>query len=67
MPWTEKGLVLFNMSKTEEVVRTHPEGEAQTAENQRPEAVAHVDTFAGKIHVKWAPEATVSSLATVRK
>jgi hypothetical protein len=62
MPWTEKWLLLFNMSKTEEVVRAHPEGEARSAGGEPPETVASLDTFAGKIHVKWAPEATVSSL-----
>jgi hypothetical protein len=50
------------MSKTEEVVRSHPEGEARSAGGEPPETVASLDTFAGKIHVKWAPEATVSSL-----
>ena len=50
------------MSKEEEVVRAHPEGEVQTAGNQPAETVTSLDTFAGKIHVKWAPEATVSSL-----
>lgn len=29
---------------------------------QPAESVSSLDTFAGKIHVKWAPEATVSSL-----
>ena len=53
---------MFNMSKEEEVVRAHPEGEVQIAGNQPAETVTSVDTFAGKIHVKWAPEATVSSL-----
>ena len=62
MPWTENWLLLFNMSKAEEVIRAHPEGESQTAGNQPLEAVGSLDTFAGKIHVKWAPEATVSSL-----
>ncbi len=50
------------MSKEEEVVRAHPEGEVQSAGNQPAATATSLDTFAGKIHVKWAPEATVSSL-----
>ncbi len=50
------------MSKEEDVVRAHPEGECQTTANQPTETDTSLDTFAGKIHVKWAPEATVSSL-----
>src|SRR5260370_1998195 len=50
------------MSKEEEVVRAHPEGEVQIAGNQPAEIGTSLDTFAGKVHVKWAPEATVSSL-----
>src|SRR5450759_5165688 len=45
-----------------EVVQTHPEGEVQIAGNRPAETVASLDTFAGKVHVKWVPEATVSSL-----
>src|SRR5258708_9298202 len=50
------------MSKEEGVVPAHPEGEVQIARKQEAEPVNSLDTFAGKIHVKWAPEATVSSL-----
>src|SRR5271165_2523155 len=50
------------MSKEEEVVEAHPAGERQIAGNQPAETVSSLDTFAGKVHVKWAPEATVSSL-----
>src|SRR6266702_897346 len=50
------------MSKEEDVVRAHPEGECQTTANQPTETDTSLDTFAGKIHVKFAPEATVSSL-----
>jgi len=50
------------MSKEEEVVRAHPEGEVQIAGNQPAEIGTSLDTFAGKVHVKFAPEATVSSL-----
>src|SRR5258708_19927616 len=50
------------MSDKGEVVRVHPEGEGEGAGKQPLESVTSVDTFAGKIHVKWAPEASVSSL-----
>ena len=50
------------MSKEADVVQVHPEGELQTTGNQPAEAVTSLDTFAGKIQVKWLPEATVSSL-----
>src|SRR5260221_2380330 len=50
------------MSEKDEVVTVHPEGESESAGKQPLESVANVDTFAGKIHVKWAPEASVSSL-----
>src|SRR5713226_4964684 len=50
------------MSKEEGVVQAHPEGEVQIAGDQSAETGTSLDTFAGKIHVKWAPEATVSSL-----
>ena len=53
---------MLNMSPKAEVVQTHPEGEVQIAGNRAAETVASLDTFAGKVHVKWAPEATVSSL-----
>lgn len=50
------------MSQEEKVVQTHPEGEVEIAGNERVEAATSLDTFAGKIQVKWAPEAPVSSL-----
>lgn len=53
---------MFNMGKEEEVVPAHPKGEVEIAGNQAAEIVTSLDTFAGKIHVKFAPEATVSSL-----
>src|SRR5258708_20939929 len=55
-------LPLFNMSQEEEVVPAHPEGEVEIAGNQPAEIGTSLDTFAGKVHVKWSPEATVSSL-----
>ena len=50
------------MSDEQALVAIHPEGEDPTAEMQPPEAVTNVDTFGGKIQVKWVPEAAVSSL-----
>ena len=50
------------MSKDGEVVQAHPKGEVQSARNQAAETAASLDTFAGKVHVRWAPEAAVSSL-----
>lgn len=50
------------MSKPQEIVPAHPKGEVEIAANQPGETATSLDTFAGKIHVKWAPEATVSSL-----
>jgi hypothetical protein len=50
------------MSKQEEVVQAHPAGESPIAGNPAGEPVGSVDTFAGRVHVKWAPEAAVSSL-----
>src|SRR5260370_20726487 len=50
------------MSKEEQGVQAHPQGEVEIADDQAAETVTSLDTFAGKIHVKWSPEATVSSL-----
>jgi len=54
------------MSDEQGLVAIHPEGEGPTAEKtaemESPETVTNVDTFGGKIQVKWAPEAAVSSL-----
>src|SRR5712692_9328108 len=50
------------MSEKNAVVRTHPEGEAVSGGERVPEHDGSVDTFAGKIQVKWVPEAAVSSL-----
>ena len=50
------------MSDEKALVAIHPKGEPPTAETAPPEGVTSVDTFAGKIQVKWAPEAAVSSL-----
>src|SRR5260370_39296858 len=50
------------MSDEQAPVGIRREGEGPAAGNQPPETVTHVDTFGGKIQVKWAPEAAVSSL-----
>lgn len=50
------------MSDERSPVRIHPKGEPAAAQIQPPETLTSVDTFAGKIQVKWVPEAAVSSL-----
>ena len=50
------------MSTEKDVVLAHPPGEVQIAGNRPAETTTSLDTFAGKIHVKWAPGAAVSSL-----
>lgn len=50
------------MNNEKALVEAHPEGEVEIAGNRPAETVSSLDTFAGKIHVKFAPEATVSSL-----
>jgi hypothetical protein len=49
------------MSEEGQVVATHPAGESQNTGNPASQT-SSVDTFAGKVHVRWAAEATVSSL-----
>src|SRR6266705_5052681 len=50
------------MSTEEQGIQAHPQGEVEIADDQAAETGTSLDTFAGKIHVKWSPEATVSSL-----
>src|SRR6266478_8162548 len=50
------------MRDEKEVMRTHLQGELQSTGIQSSEPVASLDTFAGKIHVKWVPDGAVSSL-----
>ena len=50
------------MNNEEVLVQAHPEGEAQIAGNPPAETGTSLDTFGGKIHVRWSPEAMVSSL-----
>ena len=65
MTRTAKRLILFKMNDEKELTETHPEGERQTTQirpRESPESDDSVDTFAGKIHVKWVPDGAVSSL-----
>jgi hypothetical protein len=55
-------LILFKMSDEKTLIRVHPEGEWETEEEFAAAAAVSLDTFAGKVHVKWAPEAGVSIL-----
>ena len=50
------------MSDEKALTRIHPEGEPQTADRETPETGLSLDTFAGKIHFRWDPDAGVSSL-----
>ena len=55
-------VLLFSMSKEIALFQAHPTGERQIAVDRPTEAASTLDTYAGKIHVKWSPDATVSSL-----
>ena len=50
------------MSKEESAICGNPLGEGLLGVPEPQTAGSSLDTFAGKIHVKWSPEATVSSL-----
>src|SRR5229473_8651523 len=50
------------MSDEKGLIKVHPEGESETGEMQPPETALSLDTFAGKIQFRWAPDAEVSSL-----
>jgi len=50
------------MSDEKGIQKVHPEGERKSGGMEGPERSGSVDTFAGKIQVKWVPEAAVSSL-----
>lgn len=50
------------MSDEKALMEIHPEGEAIGVQIPPSEKSTNVDTFAGKIQVKWVPEAAVSSL-----
>jgi hypothetical protein len=50
------------MSDEKALIPIHPEGEPEKGGIQPPEAALSLDTFAGKIQFRWAPDAEVSSL-----
>ena len=50
------------MSEEKAIEKVHPEGKRKSGGIEGPERSGNVDTFAGKIQVKWVPEAAVSSL-----
>ncbi len=50
------------MTDDKGLVRTHPEGEDKSSGAEAVETGTSIDTFAGKIQVKWAPEGAVSAL-----
>jgi hypothetical protein len=50
------------MSEEQALSEIHPEGERETAGIEPLESGLSLDTFAGKIQLKWVPEASVSSL-----
>src|SRR5258708_673629 len=50
------------MSEEKAVMKVHPEGEQKTGEIHPAETGLSLDTFAGKIQFRWAPDAGVSSL-----
>ena len=50
------------MSDERALVVVHPQGEPETDEIAAPLADVRLDTFGGKIQLKWVPEAEVSSL-----
>ena len=50
------------MSEERNILPAHPLGEVQRAGTEAAESETSLDTFGGKVHVKWAPEAAVSSL-----
>src|SRR6202165_919021 len=49
------------MSDEKALIKVHPEGEEQTVGIQPPETALSLDTVAGKIQFRWAPDAGVSS------
>jgi hypothetical protein len=50
------------MSDERALIKIHPEGEPETGEIRPPATAISLDTFAGKIQFRWAPDAEVSSL-----
>ena len=50
------------MKEEEFRISVHPEGEGKNGGIEPLERAVSLDTFAGKIHLKWVPEGAVSSL-----
>jgi hypothetical protein len=50
------------MSDETALTKVHPEGELEKVEIQPWDTAVSLDTFAGKIQFRWAPDAEVSSL-----
>jgi Transposase DDE domain group 1 len=50
------------MSEEQAIEEIHPKGDGKSEGIRGPETGDSVDTFAGKVQVKWMPEAAVSSL-----
>lgn len=50
------------MSEERALATIHPQGEPRTEPPAGVEEGVDLDTFAGKVHLKWVPEADVSSL-----
>src|SRR5450631_397824 len=50
------------MTDNRALVSVHPEGESGKADFDPSGVVGSLDTFAGKVQVRWVPEAAVSSL-----
>ena len=50
------------MSDEKALTTIHPKGEPETSAEQTPEAALYLDTFDGKIRLRWNTDAKVSSL-----
>ena len=60
--WKREMVTIVQHEHRKEVVPAYHLGEVEIAGSRPEETATSIDTFAGKIHVKWAPEAAVSSL-----
>ena len=50
------------MSEEKALTKVHPEGERETEGMEVPAGPISLDTFAGKVRLRWAPDAGVSNL-----
>ena len=55
-------MILMMMAEENSLLKIHPSGERKQDEVAEAEDPVSVDTFAGKVRVKWTPESEVSSL-----